>query len=81
MLTQQLREMERAGLVEPQVFSQVLPKVEYSLTPFGTSLERRGDFVQVGHNTRYRIEIVPSDQRRDLMFRKARPSARIRRMS
>lgn len=39
MLTQQLREMERAGLIERQVFAQVPPKVEYALTPLGASLE------------------------------------------
>lgn len=39
MLTQQLREMERNGLVERQVFAQVPPKVEYSLTELGVSLE------------------------------------------
>ena len=39
MLTQQLREMERNGLVERQVFAQVPPKVEYSLTELGASLE------------------------------------------
>ena len=39
MLTQQLREMERNGLVERQVFAQVPPRVEYSLTELGASLE------------------------------------------
>ena len=38
MLTQQLREMERNGLVERKVFAQVPPKVEYSLTELGESL-------------------------------------------
>ena len=38
MLTQQLREMARNGLVERKVFAQVPPKVEYSLTGLGTSL-------------------------------------------
>ena len=38
MLTQQLREMERNGLVERKVFAQVPPKVEYSLTSLGVSL-------------------------------------------
>jgi DNA-binding HxlR family transcriptional regulator len=38
MLTQQLREMERNGLVERKVFAQVPPKVEYSLTNLGVSL-------------------------------------------
>jgi DNA-binding HxlR family transcriptional regulator len=38
MLTQQLREMERDGLVRRKVFAQIPPKVEYSLTELGISL-------------------------------------------
>ena len=38
MLTQHLREMEEDGLVTREVFAQVPPKVEYSLTASGTAL-------------------------------------------
>lgn len=39
MLTQQLREMEKDGIVHRKVFPQIPPKVEYSLTALGNSLE------------------------------------------
>lgn len=39
MLAQQLREMESDGVVSRQVYPQVPPKVEYSLTPIGRTLQ------------------------------------------
>jgi DNA-binding HxlR family transcriptional regulator len=38
VLILQLREMETAGLVHREVYHQVPPKVEYSLTDFGKTL-------------------------------------------
>jgi len=38
MFTQQLRELESSGLVNRFIYTQIPPKVEYSLTPAGKSL-------------------------------------------
>jgi DNA-binding HxlR family transcriptional regulator len=39
MLTQQLRELERDGIVARTVYPQVPPRVEYRLTPLGETLK------------------------------------------
>jgi len=39
MLTQQLRELERDGIVARRAHDQVPPKVEYSITEFGRTLK------------------------------------------
>jgi len=39
LLTLQLRELEQMGILHRQVYAQVPPKVEYSLTELGRSLE------------------------------------------
>ena len=38
VLTRQLRDLERDGLISRQVHPQVPPRVDYSLTPLGQSL-------------------------------------------
>lgn len=39
VLTDDLRALENEGLVEREVFAEVPPRVEYSLTPLGKSLK------------------------------------------
>ncbi|SDU72520.1 winged helix-turn-helix transcriptional regulator [Jiangella alkaliphila] len=60
MLILQLREMQTAGLLHREVFQQVPPKVEYSLTEFGRSLNDAlaplGDW---GEQNMGRIEAIP----------------------
>lgn len=61
VLTQQLRELERDGLVSREVHDQVPPKVLYALTPLGTTLnqalEPLGDWgeTHMGHIVSVRL--------------------------
>ncbi|MEU9507887.1 helix-turn-helix domain-containing protein [Micromonospora sp. NPDC048170] len=62
MLIQQLREMETYGLVHREVYRQVPPKVEYSLTDFGRSLnEALMPLGEWGERNMATIEAIPRD--------------------
>ncbi|MCX4390949.1 helix-turn-helix transcriptional regulator [Micromonospora peucetia] len=62
MLIQQLREMEAYGLVHREVYRQVPPKVEYSLTDFGRSLnEALMPLGEWGERNMATIEAIPRD--------------------
>ncbi|CAL9350081.1 hypothetical protein SUDANB95_00446 [Actinosynnema sp. ALI-1.44] len=47
MLTQTLRDLERAGLVNRDLYPSVPPKVEYSLTPLGENVGVLMDAIRV----------------------------------
>ena len=60
ILILQLREMEASGLVHREVYHQVPPKVEYSLTEFGASLNAAlGPLGVWGDANMERIEAIP----------------------
>ncbi|WP_392566300.1 helix-turn-helix domain-containing protein [Utexia brackfieldae] len=58
VLTQHLRMMEENGLLNRQVYAQVPPKVEYSLTDVGHSLKQVHDAMwQWGEAYKKQVEI------------------------
>lgn len=60
MLILQLKELRTAGLVHREVYQQVPPKVEYSLTEFGRSLNDAMAPLGVwGEGNMERIEAIP----------------------
>ncbi len=60
VLILQLREMETTGLLHREVYHQVPPKVEYSLTAFGDSLNTAmAALGEWGEEHLERIEAIP----------------------
>ena len=63
VLIQQLRDMEATGLLHREVYQEVPPKVEYSLTGFGHSLDAALTALgEWGEEHLDRIEAIPWDQ-------------------
>jgi len=61
MLTEELRELERDGLISRKVYPQVPPKVEYSITKYGRTLlpvlESMSDWGKVHRNGAGSLEL------------------------
>ncbi len=65
MLAQQLRELERDGIVHRQVFAEVPSRVEYSLTEYGLSLRPVIDLICAwggGHLQRLQVGQQPKSE-------------------
>jgi len=66
MLTQQLRELEHDGIVYREVYPQVPPKVEYSLTKYGkTALPIMKSLSAWGNNHQKTSDTFPEELKFD----------------
>lgn len=63
MLTQHLRELEADGIVHREVYREVPPRVEYSMTDFGRSLEPvLQQMVEWGERYMSRVTEIKADE-------------------
>jgi len=60
MLTQQLRELETDGIVNRKVYPEVPPKVEYSITSYGATLNKVL-FEMAAWGTQHRVISQPQE--------------------
>ena len=63
-LTQTLRDLERLGLVSREVYAEVPPRVEYTLTPLGHSLVKVLDDIKEW-TERHAPDVLQAQQRFD----------------
>ena len=64
VLTAQLRDMEKSGLVHREVYAEVPPRVEYTLTETGYSLKPILDSM-VDWGTNYKQQNAAQEERHD----------------
>ncbi|WP_425298434.1 winged helix-turn-helix transcriptional regulator [Nocardia abscessus] len=62
VLTTQLRELEADGIVHREVYDEMIPRVEYSLTPLGELLNRALLPLEAWGREHLMDESVPSDR-------------------
>lgn len=75
VLTDTLRDLERLGLVSRRIYAEVPPRVEYSLTPLGTSLVTLIDQVKAWTET-HAPEVLKARQRYETQKQKQAATAR-----
>lgn len=75
MLTVTLRALERDGMVSRKVYSEVPPRVEYSLTPLGATL-RRLVYELVAWSTEHLPEVNAARTRYDRRYGRRRAAHR-----
>ncbi len=73
MLTQQLRDLERNGLVRRKFYEQIPPRVEYSVTELGLSLDPIFKSL-CGWATEHYSQVSAAQRRYDRVHSESRPS-------
>jgi len=69
MLTGQLRALEAAGLIHREIYKEIPPRVEYSLTPIGISFNPVLDAMKEWGNS----YIIFENERNSATFNKTEP--------
>jgi DNA-binding HxlR family transcriptional regulator len=78
MLTMQLRELEEHGVIERKVYAEIPPKVEYSVSPTGASLQPIIALMKQWGNEYLRIHAQPTPPEQVTVVPGPRKPSRVR---